>query len=110
MIVVPGDPGTSRKRLAPQEPRVAEPCLDQRPECAERDLPGHLGAPLRRFDQRGSVDADEGGSVELAERGLSVLGPEADDLGVALVELGLDARHVAELGGAHRGEVLGDLL
>src|SRR6202022_845955 len=29
-----------------------------------------------------------------------------DDLGVALVELGLDARHVAQLGGAHRGEIL----
>src|SRR6202022_3445704 len=32
---------------------------------------------------------------------------QADDLGVALVELGLDARHVAQLGGAHRGEILG---
>jgi len=32
---------------------------------------------------------------------------EADDLRVALVELALDARHVAELGGADRREVLG---
>ena len=31
---------------------------------------------------------------------------QADDLGIALVELGLDARHVAQLGGADRGEVL----
>ena len=30
-----------------------------------------------------------------------------EDLGVALVELGLDLRHVAQLGGAHRREVLG---
>jgi hypothetical protein len=47
---------------------------------------------------------------------LDVLGPlrvilgrvdrEADDLHVALVELRLDARHVAELGRAHRREVL----
>ena len=32
---------------------------------------------------------------------------QAEDLHVALVELGLDLRHVAELGGAHRREVLG---
>src|SRR6266849_3802211 len=32
---------------------------------------------------------------------------QADDLRVALVEFGFDARHVAELGRAHRGEVLG---
>ena len=32
---------------------------------------------------------------------------EADDLDAALVELRLDPRHVAELGGADRGEVLG---
>src|SRR5262244_2291467 len=32
---------------------------------------------------------------------------EPEDLGVALVELRLQARHVAELGGAHRREVLG---
>jgi hypothetical protein len=46
---------------------------------------------------------------------LDVLGPlgvvvdgvdgQADDLDVAAVELGLDAGHVAELGGAHRREV-----
>ena len=32
---------------------------------------------------------------------------QADHLDVALVELGLDLGHVAELGGADRGEVLG---
>src|ERR1700761_6708325 len=32
---------------------------------------------------------------------------QADDLDVAQVELGLDLGHVAELGGADRGEVLG---
>ena len=32
---------------------------------------------------------------------------QADDLHVALVELGLELGHVAELGRAHRGEVLG---
>ena len=32
---------------------------------------------------------------------------KADDLDVALVELGLELGHVAELGGADRGEVLG---
>jgi hypothetical protein len=32
---------------------------------------------------------------------------DAQDLHAALVELGLDPGHVAELGGAHRGEVLG---
>ena len=32
---------------------------------------------------------------------------EADELGVALGELGLDLGHVAELGGADGGEVLG---
>ena len=32
---------------------------------------------------------------------------DADDLDAALVELGLDPGHVAELGGADRGEVLG---
>ena len=32
---------------------------------------------------------------------------EPDDLDAALVELRLDARHVAELGGTHRREVLG---
>jgi hypothetical protein len=32
---------------------------------------------------------------------------EADDLGVALLELGLQLRHVAELGGADGREVLG---
>ena len=31
---------------------------------------------------------------------------EADDLDVALVELGLQLGHIAELGGADRGEVL----
>ena len=32
---------------------------------------------------------------------------EAEDLHVALVELGLDLRHVTELGGADRREILG---
>jgi hypothetical protein len=32
---------------------------------------------------------------------------DADDLDAALVELGLDPGHVAELGGADRGEILG---
>src|SRR4029077_2479906 len=32
---------------------------------------------------------------------------EADDLGVALVEFGLELRHVAKLGGADRREILG---
>jgi len=32
---------------------------------------------------------------------------QADDLGVALVELGFQLRHGAELGGAHGGEILG---
>src|SRR6185436_4742692 len=31
---------------------------------------------------------------------------QADDLGIALVELGLESGHVAQLGGADRGEVL----
>ena len=33
---------------------------------------------------------------------------EADDLDTAALELGLDRRHVAELGGAHRGEQAAD--
>jgi hypothetical protein len=37
---------------------------------------------------------------------LDVVDREADDLHVALVELGLDLGHVAELGGADRREVL----
>ena len=32
---------------------------------------------------------------------------QADDLDAALVEFRLDARHVTELGGADRGEILG---
>ena len=38
--------------------------------------------------------------------GLDRVDAEADDLHVALVELGLELRHVAELGGAHGREVL----
>jgi hypothetical protein len=34
------------------------------------------------------------------------VGAESDDLAVALVELGLEARHVTELGRANRSEVL----
>ncbi len=39
--------------------------------------------------------------------GVDRIDAEADHLGVALVELGLEAGHRAQLGGAHRGEVLG---
>ena len=44
---------------------------------------------------------------EPARMGVARVDAQADELGVALGELGLDLRHVAELGGADRGEVLG---
>ena len=39
--------------------------------------------------------------------GLARVDAQADELDVALGELGLDLGHVAELGGADRGEILG---
>jgi hypothetical protein len=63
----------------------------------------------------GVADHRIGGPMAL--RFLDVVGPavmsvhrvdaQADQLGVALGELGLDLGHVAQLGGAHRREVLG---
>jgi hypothetical protein len=52
---------------------MAEPCLDQRPECAERDLPGRLEAPcgaptsLAALTQMKEI---EGGFVEVDGRWL----------------------------------------
>jgi hypothetical protein len=91
----------------------AVPC--QRPECSERDLPCRLGGPpLRRSDQRCSVDVDEGGSVEVNGSGL--IGskkpfvpriPEpANEVAKALV-VGADGR-IAVVADAQRLQVSGD--
>jgi len=66
---VDGDPHYQPYHLAagPQEPRMAEPCIAS--DVSEpRGIYQVLEAPLRRSDQRGSDDTDEGGSVEVDGR------------------------------------------